>query len=232
MGELETPSDDRGFLASLTSNVGGGVLMIGLVAALFVLIGTFGSTGDDAPDLAIDESSASGEDVDDGEPTPVDGDDADDEGDGEAADTDGDDAPADEGTADDEAADEPAPDDAADDDAPADDEGTADTDEAADAPSEDTLDPADVSVQVLDGFQQDGGTAADAVAATLGDAGYRIVARNPAIRYDVTTVLWTAGNEEAGEQVGRAIGAAEVREQPGNLSTSVAVHVVVGADRG
>lgn len=94
------------------------------------------------------------------------------------------------------------------------------------------IEPDTVSVQVLDGYQQDGGSAADAVAAQLADEGYRIVARNPALRYDVTAVLWTAGNEEAGKQIARDIGAAEVREQPGNLSTAVMVHVVVGADRG
>jgi hypothetical protein len=87
-------------------------------------------------------------------------------------------------------------------------------------------------VQVLDGYQADGGAAADAVAAELADAGYRIVAQNPALLYQVTSVLWTAGNEAAGQQIAAEIGAGEVREQPGNLSTSVMVHVVVGADRG
>ena len=104
--------------------------------------------------------------------------------------------------------------------------------EAEEEPEEERIDPGSISVQVLDGYQDDGGSAADAVAAELSDAGYRIVARNPALRYDVTAVLWTAGNEAAGEQIARDISAAEVREQPGNLSTSVMVHVVVGADRG
>ncbi|MEX2550392.1 MAG: LytR C-terminal domain-containing protein [Nitriliruptoraceae bacterium] len=92
--------------------------------------------------------------------------------------------------------------------------------------------PEDVSVQVLDGYGGDGGAAADAVAAALSEAGYRIIAQNPALAYDVTTVLWTAGHEEAARQVAAEIGAAEIREQPGNLSESVMVHVVVGADRG
>ncbi len=99
-------------------------------------------------------------------------------------------------------------------------------------PEPERIDPGSISVQVLDGYQADGGRAADAVAAELTDEGYRIVARNPALRYDVTAVLWTSGNQEAGEQIAGDIGAAEIREQPGNLSTSVMVHVVVGADRG
>jgi hypothetical protein len=92
--------------------------------------------------------------------------------------------------------------------------------------------PSTISIQVLDGYQRDGGTAASAVTEQLRDAGYQIVAENPAIAYEVTTVLWTAGFEEQARQVAREIGASEVREQPGNLSTQVAVHVVVGADRG
>lgn len=96
----------------------------------------------------------------------------------------------------------------------------------------DRIDPSTVSVQVLDGYQADGGAAAAAVADELAAAGYRIVARNPAIRYDVTTVLWTAGSEAAARQVAGDIGAPEVRQQPGNLAESVMVHVVIGADRG
>ncbi|TVR18809.1 MAG: LytR family transcriptional regulator [Nitriliruptor sp.] len=94
------------------------------------------------------------------------------------------------------------------------------------------MDPSTVTVQVLDGFQADGGAAAGVVARELEGAGYRIIARNPAVRYDVTTVLWTAGSEDAGRQIAADIGAPAAREQPGNLSTSVMVHVVVGADRG
>jgi outer membrane biosynthesis protein TonB len=104
--------------------------------------------------------------------------------------------------------------------------------EEPEEPSADRIDPSTVSVQVLDGYQADGGAAAAAVADELAAAGYRIIARNPAIAYDVTTVLWTAGSQAAGEQVARDIGAAEVRQQPGNLAESVMVHVVIGADRG
>jgi hypothetical protein len=91
--------------------------------------------------------------------------------------------------------------------------------------------PDDVTVQVLDGYQVDGGSAASGVAGELESAGYRIVAQNQALRYDVTAVLWTSGNEDAARQIADEIGAAEVRAQPGTLSESVAVHVVVGADR-
>jgi hypothetical protein len=89
-----------------------------------------------------------------------------------------------------------------------------------------------VSIQVLDGYRADGGAAARAVAATLRDTGYRVVAENPALAYDVTTVLYTAGNEPAARQVAADLGAGVVREKPANLSDQVAVHVVVGADRG
>lgn len=105
-------------------------------------------------------------------------------------------------------------------------------DEPEEPTGPDRIDPGSVSVQVLDGFQTDGGAAATAVADDLASAGYRIIARNPAIRYDVTTVLWTAGSQAAGEQIARDLGVAEVRQQPGNLADSVMVHIVVGADRG
>lgn len=105
-------------------------------------------------------------------------------------------------------------------------------DEPEEPSGPDRIDPGTVSVQVLDGFQADGGAAATAVADELAATGYRIIARNPAIRYDTTTVLWTAGSQAAGEQVARDLGVAAVREQPGNLADSVMVHVVVGSDRG
>lgn len=88
-----------------------------------------------------------------------------------------------------------------------------------------------ITVQVLDGYQQDGGAAASRVTQELRDLGYNVVAENPAIAYEVTTVLWNAGTEAEARQLAQDIGAPEVREQPGNLSANVAVHVVVGADR-
>lgn len=127
-------------------------------------------------------------------------------------------------------ADEDAEEDAPDQDADGADEEPSPEEPSGDEPAR--IEPDTISVQVLDGFQDDGGAAADRLAAQLRDDGYRVVAQNPALRYDATAVLWTAGNEAAGQQIARDIGAAEVREQPGNLSASVMVHVVVGADRG
>jgi hypothetical protein len=107
------------------------------------------------------------------------------------------------------------------------------TDDEDDAPTDRqrSVAPGDVTVQVLDGVKDDGGTAADGVATLLDDVGYQIVARNDALSYDVTTVLYNPGNEAAAEQVAADLGGAEVRPQPGTLSTAVALHVVVGRDR-
>lgn len=141
-------------------------------------------------------------------------------------------ADADEGSSDDDPEDQDSADDPDDEpDDESDDESDDETDDEPAAPDPE-IDPASVSVQVLDGYRQDGGAAADEVYGQLDSAGYDIIARNPAIAYEVTTVLWTAGHEAEGRQVAQEIGAAEVREQPGNLSTEVNVHVVVGADRG
>lgn len=112
------------------------------------------------------------------------------------------------------------------------DEGNGEEPEDDPAPPDDAIEPATISVQVLDGYQADGGAAARAVADEIVAAGYNLIARNPALRYDVTTVLFTAGSEAAARQVAATIGASEIREQPGNLSTAVDVHIVVGADRG
>lgn len=98
-------------------------------------------------------------------------------------------------------------------------------------PEDPRIPPESITIQVLDGYQQDGGTAAAGVTAELRDIGYRVVAENPAIAYDITTVLWNEGFEDEARQVAEDLGAAEVREQPGNLSANVTVHVVVGADR-
>ncbi|MEX2562610.1 MAG: LytR C-terminal domain-containing protein [Nitriliruptoraceae bacterium] len=98
-------------------------------------------------------------------------------------------------------------------------------------PEDTRISPESITVQVLDGYQQDGGDAAGAVTAELRELGYQVVAENPAIAYEITTVLWTEGNEDAARQLAEDIGATEVREQPGNLSAQVTVHVVVGADR-
>ena len=226
-------------IGALVSRVLGiAALVVAASAALFVGLGQI---SDDAPLVVADAPEEPENAEPDPEPEPSEPDvaepeepeepepapeaDADDEP-AREDEPDGDEPDADPGDAADEDAEEDAPDQDADE---------ADEEPSVEEPSGDEparIEPDTISVQVLDGFQDDGGAAADGVAAQLRDDGYRVVAQNPALRYEVTTVLWTAGNEAAGQQIARDIGAAEVREQPGNLSTSVMVHVVVGADRG
>ena len=217
-----------GLALLVTRVLGIAALVIAASAALFVGLGRLGDAplviagGPDDEQVVDEEDQGADDDPaaegDDGRPEegeeaaeqePAAPDDADegDEGDAEAAEPEGDP----DGEEPDAEPDEP---------------------EEPEEPAADRIDPSTVSVQVLDGYQADGGTAAGTVATELQDAGYRIVARNPALLYDITTVLWTAGHEQAGRQVAADLGAAEVREQPGNLSSSVMVHVVVGADRG
>jgi len=95
----------------------------------------------------------------------------------------------------------------------------------------DGTDPAGISIQVLDGVLTDNGEAADAVAQSLRDQGYNVVAVNRARQgYEQTTVFYTAGSEAQARQVAAAIGASAVQEQPGNLSEQVQVHIVVSDD--
>ncbi len=233
------PGQEPGLLILVGRALGIAALVIAASAGLFLGIGAFGA-GDDAPTpddgmAAPDGDDGSGE-VSDEDPGGADDGTA---GDDPVDETDGDDpdAPAEDpgdGTDGDTAA-EPDPDeaepdpDAAD---AADGDGSGEVSDEAERDEGDAssaVPPEGISVQVLDGG---GDAAADAVAAELSEAGYRIIAQNPALPYEVTTVLWTAGFEAEGRQVAAEIGAAEVREQPGNLSENVMVHVVVGADRG
>ncbi len=98
-----------------------------------------------------------------------------------------------------------------------------------------TADPASISIQVLDAVGgDDGSAAAQAVADELREAGYDVVVVNRAGQeYDVTTVFWSPGQELGGQQVAAAIGAGRAEATPDEvqLSDSVDVHVVVGADR-
>jgi hypothetical protein len=94
------------------------------------------------------------------------------------------------------------------------------------------IDPSTVTIQVLDGFQVDAGAAAQEVSATVRELGYQVIAENRALRYSITTVLYTAGSQAAAEQVARDLGVDVVAEKPDNLSDTVMVHIVVGADRG
>jgi hypothetical protein len=207
-------STDEDLRLSVRRALGGSVLVVVLVAAMFWAIGSVGS--DDELVVAADElEAADAADASADEPDPP------------AEER----APQPEPEPDPE---EPEPQPDPDPDADPDTESDADAEPDAEPDEEapvDDIDPGDVTVQVLDGLR-DGGSAAAGVADELESVGYRIVAQNPAILSDVTAVLWTAGNEEAARQVAAAIGAEEVRRQPGTLSDSVAVHVVVGADRG
>jgi hypothetical protein len=120
----------------------------------------------------------------------------------------------------------------------------ADEDPADDAEVEEPVVPAvpatrpnsEVSVQILDGISGGGATAVSRVVATLREAGFRIVAQNTGRAYDVTTVFYSDGFEAEGRRVAQAIGAEVVRamsELPPErrLTSSVNVHVIVGADR-
>ncbi len=205
-----TPPRDPSFRRSLARNTVGAVGLVVLVAAIFGVLGMIGRSD---PDLDI-------ADVPDEEPAaPVDETE-------EAAD--------DETVASEEPVEEPEePEEppAEESEAPA--EGPDEEPAEPETPPADPIDPATISVQVLDGFREDGGAAADAVFQELQEAGYRIVARNPALAYEVTTVFWTPGFEDEARQVAREIGATEVQEKPADsLSDQVNVHVVVGADRG
>ena len=101
--------------------------------------------------------------------------------------------------------------------------------------SSDEVDPGSVSIQVLDAVGGEGGdAAAQEVADELRAAGFNVVVINRAGRtYEVTTVFWSEGQQAGGQQVAAAIGAGRAEETPDEvqLSDSVDVHVVVGADR-
>jgi cell division septation protein DedD len=109
------------------------------------------------------------------------------------------------------------------------------TEEPTEEPPAETVDPASVSIQVLDAIGGSGGAAAaQEVAEELRTAGYNVVVVNRAgTSYEVTTVFWTAGQEAGGRQVAAALGTSEAEETPDevDLSDTVDVHVVVGADR-
>jgi hypothetical protein len=211
---------------------------LGIAAGVIVLVaGAFwavGLVGDDEPSLVVADAPDDTEDAaeepagdpppeedEPDEPEPADEEPAEEAADEPAEPEPADEEPADEADEVDEVEEEPVDEAASDDEEP----------EPEPEPAADRIDPASVTVQVLDGYRADGGAAARTVAATLRDGGYRVVAENPALAYEVTTVLFTAGQEAAARQVAADLGAPEVREKPANLSDQVAVHVVVGSDR-
>jgi len=207
-----TPPSDPSFRRSLARNAAGAVGLVVLVAAIFGVLGMIGRADTDLDIADVpEEPAAPAEDPDDdpAEPAPAE-------------------PPAEEPPpAEEEPADEPAEE--APDEEPEEPAEPAEPEE----PAPDAIDPGDISVQVLDGYRQDGGAAATAVFEQLQAAGYRIVARNPAIAYQTTTVFWSPGSEDKARQVAREIDAPVVEEKPADsLSDQVDVHVVVGADRG
>lgn len=95
------------------------------------------------------------------------------------------------------------------------------------------IDPATVSVQVLDAVRSNGSDAAmQELADEIEAAGYDLITTNPAGKlYDVTTVMYSPGQEAAARQVAAEFGFAEVIPNNGTLTTGVDVHVIMGSDR-
>jgi hypothetical protein len=224
-------TEEPNLRVSVLRNVGGAVGLVVLVAALFGAIGMIGRADTPTP-LAADGPAGdeATEAPDEAEATEEPAPEATEEPEAEPDETDvAEDTDVDEADEADEA-EEADPEPAATEDPEPEPEPSPEPTE--DEPAAAAIPPGDISIQVLDGYKTDGGTAARGIAASLRDDGYRVIAENQALSYDRTAVLWTAGNEAAARQVAAAIGASEVREQPGNLSSAVDVHVVVGADRG
>lgn len=93
------------------------------------------------------------------------------------------------------------------------------------------LAPSSITLQVLDAVLDDDGRATGDLARRLREAGYNVVAQHAAVRrYEVTAVFYTPGFEQAARQVAATFGFQRVEVKPDNLSDTVQVHVVVGAD--
>lgn len=86
-----------------------------------------------------------------------------------------------------------------------------------------------ITVQVLNGTNDS--AADDDMADRLAGLGYEVVAvESASVPYSKTTVLWSyAESRAAAERLSQRFGW-RVEPKPDNLSTSVAVHVIVGAD--
>jgi hypothetical protein len=74
------------------------------------------------------------------------------------------------------------------------------------------------------------------VRTTLTEAGFRIAASRDGRAYDVTTIFYTTGFEAEARLVGQVLGVSAINPMTDlpperRLSSSVMVHVVVGADR-
>lgn len=133
------------------------------------------------------------------------------------------------------APDAPGTDDDADDaDADDADDASPDDDDAAPAPPATGPRPADVTVQLLNGAGDAG--AVSRVRTQLTDAGFRIAASNSGRAYDRTTIFYTVGFEAEGRLVASVLATDQVFPMTDlpperRLSSTVMVHVVVGADR-
>jgi hypothetical protein len=86
-----------------------------------------------------------------------------------------------------------------------------------------------MTIQVLNGTNVSG--ADQTMADRLEELGYQVVNVVPAaINYEETTVLWSyAESEEAAARLAERFGW-QVKPKPENLSTQVAIHIVVGTD--
>lgn len=93
--------------------------------------------------------------------------------------------------------------------------------------------PEEISIQVLDGIR-DGSNTARSIADDLEAQGHELIAfGNSSRNYDQTTVFYSEGQQDAGRQVAATNDWEVVRPASEvGLSTSVDVHVVVGADAG
>lgn len=100
-------------------------------------------------------------------------------------------------------------------------------------PVADDIAPEEISVQVLDGIR-DGSDTARSIADALESDGHELIAfGNSSRNYDQTTVFYSEGQQDAARQVAAANDWELVRPASEvGLSTSVDVHVVVGADAG
>ena len=221
MTAKHTPPGDGSFRSSMLRNLGGGAALVVFVAAVFFGVGQF--AGDEgapevagaAPEQPDPEDRDADEDVEP-EPEPEEPEPEPQEPEPEPEPEEPEEAE----ESDDAADEEPAPEQP--------EEQPEETEPAVEATE---IPRGDISVQVLDGVGTDGGAASQRVASELEGTGYRIIARNPALAYEQTTVLWTSGNEDRARQVAADLGGVPARAQPGNLSEQVDVHVVVGADR-
>lgn len=98
-------------------------------------------------------------------------------------------------------------------------------------PASPSLEPSSITLQVLDAVLDDDGRATSDLVRRLREAGYNVVAQHTAVRqYEVTTVFHTPGFEQAARQVAATFGFQRVEVKPDNLSDTVQVHVIVGAD--